>query len=218
MHGPLELSLEWPERLPPTLVRRDLARPLPNEIPGKHGSHWETCAPFTDPQCEEGTIVSTLVTGVFNSRERAERATDALTADGFSINDISLLMSDTTRGREFGMREATKAPEGAVTGATIGGVLGSIAAGLAAVGTLAIPGLSLVAAGPLLAALSGLGAGAAAGGIAGGLIGLGIPEHEAKFYNEELSRGGILLGVYTHDDNAKHAREVLQATGAEKVK
>jgi Heat induced stress protein YflT len=162
--------------------------------------------------------VSTLVTGIFRNREKAEQAADALTADGFSANDISLLMSDTTRGREFAMREATKAPEGATTGATIGGVLGSIAAGLAAVGTLAIPGLSLVAAGPVLAALSGFGAGAAAGGLVGGLIGLGIPEHEARFYNEELGKGGILVGVFTHDDNAKHAREVLHAVGAEKVK
>lgn len=162
--------------------------------------------------------MSTLVTGVFRNREKAERATDALNDAGFSANDISLLMSDTTRGREFAVRESTKAPEGVTAGATIGGVLGSVAAGLAAVGTLAIPGLSLVAAGPVLAALSGLGAGAAAGGAVGGLIGLGIPEHEARFYNDELGKGGILLGVYTHNDDARRARDVLQATGAEKVK
>ena len=161
--------------------------------------------------------MSTLVTAIFRNREKAERATDALTTDGFSPNDISLLMSDTTRGREFAVKESTKAPEGVTTGAAIGGVLGSDAAGLAAIGTLAIPGLSLVAAGPVIAALSGLGAGAAAGGIVGGLVGLGIPEHEAKLYDEDLQKGGILLGVYTHDDNARHAREVLKAAGAERV-
>jgi hypothetical protein len=127
-------------------------------------------------------------------------------------------MSDATRGREFGLAMATKAPEGAATGATIGGVIGAIAAGLVALGIIAVPGLGLVAAGPIVAALAGMGAGAAAGGLTGALIGLGIPEHEAKFYNEEIEKGGILVGVYTHDDRADQARKILDAAGAERVK
>jgi hypothetical protein len=162
--------------------------------------------------------MSKLVTAVFGTRVAAEQATEELIKAGFASEDISLLMSETTRGREFGIKKSTKAPEGAAAGATIGGVLGAVAAGLAAVGTIAIPGLSLVAAGPVLAALSGLGAGAATGGLTGGLIGLGIPEHEAKFYHEEVERGGILLGVYTHDDRVKLAREMLDTAGAEKIR
>ena len=162
--------------------------------------------------------MSTLVTGVFGSRSAAQVGIEQLIDQGFAREDISLLMTDTTRGREFGMQEHTKAPEGAATGATIGGVLGALAAGLAAVGSLAIPGLALVAAGPLVAALAGLGAGAAAGGITGALIGLGIPEHEAKFFHEEVERGGILVGVYAHGDRVKVARDVLDAAGAEKVR
>jgi hypothetical protein len=161
--------------------------------------------------------MSHLVTGIFHSRAAAERAADELTNAGFASNDISLLMSDTTRGREFAVKKATKAPEGAATGAAIGGVLGAVAAGLAAVGTIAIPGLALVAAGPIVAALSGLGAGAAAGGMTGALLGLGVPEHEAKFYHEEIERGGILLGVYAHKDRAKIAKDILEASGAEKI-
>lgn len=136
---------------------------------------------------------------------------------GFSSDDISLLMSDTTHGREFAIKKSTKAPEAAAAGATIGGVLGAVAAGLAAIGSIAVPGLSLVAAGPVVAALTGLGAGAATGGLTGALIGLGIPEHEAKFYDKEIERGGILLGVYAHDDRVKIAKEILEASGAEKV-
>jgi hypothetical protein len=146
----------------------------------------------------------------------AEQAAEELIKSGFSSEDISILMSDTTRGREFGVTQSTKAPEGAAAGATIGGVLGAVAGGLAALGTLAIPGLSLVAAGPIVAALTGLGAGAATGGITGAMIGLGIPEHEAKFYDQELKQGGILLGVYAHKDRVKLAREILEAAGAEK--
>jgi hypothetical protein len=163
-------------------------------------------------------FMATLVTGLFKSRADAERAVEDLVHYGWSRDDMSLLMSDATRGREFGLAMATKAPEGAATGATIGGVLGAVAAGLVALGVLAVPGLGLVAAGPIVATLAGLGAGAAAGGLTGALIGLGIPEHEAKFYNEEIEAGGILVGVYTHSDRADQARKILDAAGAEKVK
>jgi hypothetical protein len=162
--------------------------------------------------------MSTLVTGLFGSRSAAQVAIEHLIDQGFAREDISILMSDTTRGREFGVLEHSKAPEGAATGATIGGVLGALAAGLAGVGSLAVPGLSLVAAGPLVAALAGLGAGAAAGGITGAMIGLGMPEHEAKFFHDEIRRGGILVGVYAHFDRVQFARELLDAAGAENVR
>ena len=159
-----------------------------------------------------------LITGLFHSRESAELAAEELVKAGFAPDDISLLMSDTTQGREFAIKKSTKAPEGAATGAAVGGTLGAVAAGLAAVATLTIPGLQILAAGPVVAALTGLGAGAAAGGLTGALIGLGIPEHEAKFFHGELERGGILLGVYSHDDRTKMAKEVLESAGAEKIR
>ncbi|MEK6303801.1 MAG: hypothetical protein AABO41_24100 [Acidobacteriota bacterium] len=159
-----------------------------------------------------------LVTGLFKTRGVAENAVESLIHNGYPREDISLLMSDATRGREFALQMATKAPEGAATGATIGGAVGAIAAGLVVLGIVVVPGLALVAAGPIVATLAGLGAGAAAGGVAGALIGLGLPEHEAKFYNEAIEKGGILLGVYAHDDRAGQARKILEASGAEKVK
>ncbi|HWC77650.1 MAG TPA: hypothetical protein VG778_09315 [Blastocatellia bacterium] len=162
--------------------------------------------------------MATLVTGLFKDRSTAERAVESLVEYGYSRDDISLLMSEATRGREFAVRMATKAPEGAATGATIGGVLGAIAGGLVALGVIVVPGLALVAAGPVVAALAGLGAGAAAGGLTGALIGLGVPEHEAKFYSEAIEHGGLLVGVYTHDDRANQARRILEAAGADKVK
>ncbi len=161
--------------------------------------------------------MSTLVTGIFTSRTTADLAVNDLVSAGFSPDDVSVLMSETTKGREFGIRETNKAPEGAATGAAIGGALGAIAAGLAAVASLTIPGVALVAAGPLVAALTGLGAGAAAGGLTGALIGLGIPEHEARFYHDEIQQGGILVGVYAHKDRVAQAKSVLDAAGAEKV-
>src|SRR3954451_14644533 len=100
--------------------------------------------------------MSKLVTGIFSSRASADHAAEELMKSGFSAEDISILMSETTRGREFAIRTATKAPEGAATGATIGGVIGAIAGGLVAVGTLTIPGLALVAPVQLVGAITRL--------------------------------------------------------------
>ena len=92
--------------------------------------------------------MATLVTGLFKTRAEAERAMESLIDYGYSRDDISLLMSDATRGREFSLRMATKAPEGVATGATIGGVLGAVAAGLVALGIIVVPGLPFGCGGP----------------------------------------------------------------------
>lgn len=162
-------------------------------------------------------VMARIITGVFENRRSAEDAVQRLLDAAFSQRDISVLMSDSTQGREFGVQDSSKAPEGAVAGATAGGILGALAAGLVAVGVLAVPGLGLVAAGPILAALAGAGAGGAAGGLIGGLVGAGIPEHEAKMYSEELANGGILVGIYVHDDTAKIAESILETSGAKSV-
>src|SRR5208282_1925891 len=89
----------------------------------------------------------------------------------------------------------------------------------AGIGSLAIPGVGpLIAAGPIIAALTGVGVGGAVGGIAGALVGMGIPEYEAKRFEGRVKSGGILLSV--HSDNAewtKKAKKVLENTGAEDI-
>jgi uncharacterized membrane protein len=63
-----------------------------------------------------------------------------------------------------------------------------------------IPGLGpFIAAGPIMAALSGAAVGAGTGGIVGALVGMGIPEIEAKTYEGQLRGGNILLAVHTED-------------------
>jgi hypothetical protein len=69
-----------------------------------------------------------------------------------------------------------------------------------------------------MAGLAGLGVGGAVGGVTGALIGMGIPEFEAKRYEGRLQKGGILLSV--HCDTAeeiKRAKETLKSTGGEDV-
>jgi hypothetical protein len=61
------------------------------------------------------------------------------------------------------------------------------------IGALAIPGLGpFIAAGPIMAALAGMGVGGTVGGITGPLIGWGIPEHKAKHYEVRVKEGGSL--------------------------
>jgi len=53
-----------------------------------------------------------------------------------------------------------------------------------------------VIAGPIVATLAGMGVGGVLGGLAGALVGLGIPEYEAKRYQGRIENGGILLSVH----------------------
>lgn len=159
-----------------------------------------------------------VITGVFNSRFAAETAVNRLVAGGFANRDISILMSDATRGKEFNVETKSKMAQGAAIGGTTGGALGAIGAGLAAVGALAIPGVGILAAGWIVAALAGAAAGGAAGGLVGGLIGLGVPEHEATLYADQIKAGSILVGVQTeNNEQAESARTILKEAAAETV-
>jgi hypothetical protein len=142
-----------------------------------------------------------LMTGLFPDRESAERGYNALTERGYNDRDVNLAMSEDTRKRHFihagtETELGNKAAEGAGVGGAIGGTLGAIAAAVAAVGTsLVLPGLGIIVAGPLAAAIAGAGAGAATGGIVGALIGWSMPEERVKRYEEGIKNGGILMGV-----------------------
>ncbi|HEY5870519.1 MAG TPA: DUF1269 domain-containing protein, partial [Candidatus Tectomicrobia bacterium] len=90
---------------------------------------------------------------------------------------------------------------------------------LVGIGALAIPGLGpFIAAGPIMAALSGAAAGAALGGLAGALIGLGIPEYEAKRYEGKIKEGNVLISVHTENSTERdRARNILEEAGAEDI-
>jgi len=135
---------------------------------------------------------------------------------GFSGNDISVLMADKEGTRDFAFEHNTKAPEGAATGAGSGAVLGGALGWLAGIGALAIPGLGpLIAAGPIMAALSGMAVGGTVGGLTGALIGMGIPEFEAKRYEGKVQSGNSLISVHSEDSNTtKRAKDIFVSAGA----
>src|SRR5881396_97990 len=102
--------------------------------------------------------MSKSVFGIATTHGQAERIVQQLQAKGFAASEISVLMPDTGGTRDVGHVKATKAPEGATTGAATGGATGGVIGLLAGIGALAIPGVGpLIAAGPIMAALSGRG-------------------------------------------------------------
>jgi len=118
---------------------------------------------------------------------QAEQIVERLQTAGFPSDEISILLPDTEGRHDIGPVKATKAPEGATTGAAAGGVTGGVLGLVAGICSLSIPGIGpFIAAGPIMAALSGAAIGGTTGGVLGGLIGLGIPEIEAKRYEDKL--------------------------------
>ena len=162
--------------------------------------------------------MATLVTGLFKTKLAAEAGVDALIKHGYTRDDISVLMSDATKNKEFAIETGTHAVDGAGIGGAVGGTVGAVLAAIAAVGTsIALPGIGLVIAGPIAAALAG--AGGFTGGVIGALVGAGIPEHRARVYDAGLRSGGILIGVEAKSsEDASTIEKLLTDLGAEHVR
>ncbi len=160
-----------------------------------------------------------MAQSVFCIVSNVDKANDLvrdLNVAGFNTRDISVLLPDRAGTRDFAHEANTKAPEGTVVGATSGGIAGGAIGLLAGIGLLAIPGLGpFIAAGPIMAALSGVAVGATVGGLTGALIGLGIPEVEAKRYEGKVKDGNILISVHVRNgDEVAQVKKYFERAGA----
>lgn len=139
------------------------------------------------------------VTRSYETYDAAHRVVDELQAAGFPAANISLV------GRHAST-DNSKAGEGAGIGAALGGTAGL----LAGIGLLAIPGIGPVVAAGWLASTT---AGAAAGGVTGGIIGAftsaGEDEDSASYYAETVRRGGTVVSVKAHEDQAPAAEAIM---------
>lgn len=153
------------------------------------------------------------------SESQANSIVDSLRGAGFSSNAISVLFPDKGTTRDFAHEKHTKAPEGASVGASAGGVIGAGLGWLIGIGSLAIPGVGpFIAAGPIMAALGGAAVGATVGGVSGALIGLGMPEYEAKRYEGKIRDGRVLISAHATDgDQVTSAKRVFTDQGAEDI-
>jgi hypothetical protein len=155
--------------------------------------------------------------GVFAERQMAEDGINRLINAGFGHNQISVAM----RGREEAVELAqeTDIEEGEAVGASIGlgAVIGAAAGILAGLGLLVIPGIGpLLAAGPIVAGITGAIAGGGIGALAEGLIHSGIHETEARAIEDLVREGGVLITVEC-GDRCSEATEILQDSGAGQI-
>jgi len=150
---------------------------------------------------------------------QAGQIIDSLKSAGFSNNAISVLFPDKETTRNFAHEKNTKAPEGAAAGAGTGLAVGATLGWLVGIGSLAIPGVGpFIAAGPIMAALSGAAVGGTLGGVTGALVGLGIPEFEAKRYEGRVKDGNILISVHSENsDETSRAKKIFEDAGAEDI-
>ena len=150
------------------------------------------------------------VVGVFEDREQANEAIGELLKAGFRQNQIGVAL----RHVQGEVRASTPddggshAESGALAGALTGLGLGALAGMGVLAGVIPVVGPA-IAAGTLGVILSNAAAGAGIAGLVGALIGAGVPEHEARYYDQEFEAGRTIVTVMT-DDQADAAAAILR--------
>jgi hypothetical protein len=168
-----------------------------------------------------------MVTAVFRDPIKGQKRLRRVAASGLRLQGegINVLMSDTTRSTYFPhdrndepIQASNYAADGMGVGGAIGSAVGATLAAVMAIGTsILVPGLGIVVAGPIAAALAG-GAGAVTGGLIGALVGMGIPEPNARAYQTALREGGVIIGVVPKDDDdVARLKQYFEAMHGERI-
>lgn len=167
--------------------------------------------------------MSRTVVAIFDNYGNAETAANQIKDQGLRTADISIVAKEKDkdnhtaggRGPTATMGTSARATNDNISdGVVTGGILGGLAGLLIGAGSMAIPGLGIIAAaGPITGLLSG----AVTGGIVGGLIDLGIPENRSRQYETDIRAGKILFSMKTDDDKIDHVASILRNNGAVSV-
>lgn len=149
----------------------------------------------------------------------AEAVLLKLQGSGISSDQVSVIFPERGKVKNYVLEKHSKAPEGAAAGGGTGGVVGGILGWLVGIGSLAIPGVGpFIAAGPILAALSGSALGAAVGGLIGSLVGMGVSEVEAKKYEQQLKAGHVLIAAQAkNEDEVRKVRQIFTDSGGRDI-
>jgi uncharacterized membrane protein len=161
------------------------------------------------------------VVALYDDFNTAQKAVQDLRDNDFPGDDISLVANNAEgrydqyvgAGRERSVaKDEDHVSRGEETGisAGAGALAGGVGGLLLGLGLFAVPGIGpALAAGPIAGTLAGAGLGAAAGGLSGWLFHAGMPEEEARSYEEGVRRGGTLIAVTTSDARAERATGIL---------
>jgi uncharacterized membrane protein len=152
------------------------------------------------------------IIGVFDDPVTARRALETLRDGPLPLEDISLIAQNADGTIDTGTSGDVSASQGATVGAVWGGLVGLAA--------LLIPGVGpFIAFGALGAALTGVVTGAVVGGITAALVDFsGIPEDEARGYEEQLRGGKTLVAIKARDEDTTEVRRILHEIGAGSVR
>ncbi|HEU5011526.1 MAG TPA: hypothetical protein VFT66_03205 [Roseiflexaceae bacterium] len=156
--------------------------------------------------------MAVIVLGVFDDALTARRAMEDLRDSTYPFEDVSIITRQTEDGEAVSNNDDVSAGEGAAVGAVWGGLVG--------LGALLIPGIGpFIAGGALFAALTGAITGAVVGGVTAALVDFGgIPEAEARQYEQYVHEGKTLIAVKARDSSDAHeARQILAQHGADGV-
>lgn len=157
--------------------------------------------------------------GVFPTQQEAERALSELQNAGFPMRQVSIIAQrvdgrDNFSGAGVRGADGNRVGEGAATGALTGGIVGGLVGLIGSLTALTIPGIGpIVAGGALASTLTGGAVGAAAGSLVGALVGLGIPEENARMYSDRVSRGEYLVVVDGSSEEIHMAESLLNHHG-----
>ena len=164
--------------------------------------------------------MTVTISRLYDSYSEASAAVANLEAAGVKHNDISILASNADNWYSADRKPGTfpdrdldgkdDRAEAASTGAGVGATVGGAAGLLAGLGLMAIPGVGpVVAAGWLVATLTGAVAGGATGGIIGALTQAGVSKEEADVYAEGLRRGGAVVSARVPDADAPRLQAIM---------
>lgn len=143
-----------------------------------------------------------VVSALFQTRDEVHKTLNALASIDIPTEDISVIMNqETFEEEEFSeIAGIVKLHDESVHAAKIGGIAGAVIAGLTALAGMVTGGAGLLAAGPIVAAITGF------GGVLGTLLGAGFTDEQAKVLDQAIREGKILIAV--HNDDHKRAKRV----------
>lgn len=145
--------------------------------------------------------------GLFGTVEHAEKAVTQLLDAGFDKSQISVICSDETKESHFEKfrpdHEVSKSGQPVIAETTFAG--GALGAMVSLAGVVTTGGISVVAIGPVVV-------GALAGTLLGALVGRGIEDELARFYDQAVEKGEILVAVDIHEEDERQADRLATAS------
>jgi hypothetical protein len=161
------------------------------------------------------TSLQNFSVGIISDLDAADRAVAALLAAGFSKDEITAICADEVHESHLRQLAQAHPPHsdvggGGTAGASIGAAVGGLAAIALGAATGAVP--------LILAGAAGISGGSAIGGFVGTLVEGEGKSELARYYDQEIRSGKILIAVEEQGPDAaahlERARQILRQAGA----